>query len=75
MTFDQWWGTLTIKEQTVIGKNNAKFVWQQACETVATMIEDAPSLVSFVKNEQNGCLICGFTPKIASASIRALAKS
>jgi hypothetical protein len=31
MNFDQWWDTLTIKEQTVIGKNNARFVWGQAC--------------------------------------------
>lgn len=35
MTFDQWWDTLTIKEQTVIGKNNAKFVWQQALESLS----------------------------------------
>lgn len=27
MTFDQWWSTLTHKEQLVIGLNNAKFVW------------------------------------------------
>ena len=40
MTFDQWWDTLTIKEQTVIGRNNAKFVWQQACEACAQACED-----------------------------------
>ena len=28
MNFDQWWDTLTIKEQTVIGKNNARFVFE-----------------------------------------------
>lgn len=27
MTFDQWWATLTHKEQLVLGLNNAKFVW------------------------------------------------
>ena len=43
MNFDQWWDTLTIKEQTVIGKNNARFVWQQACEACAKVVEASPS--------------------------------
>ena len=30
MTFDQWWATLTPKEQLLLGLNNAKFVWQQS---------------------------------------------
>ena len=34
MNFDQWWATLTIKEQTTIGRNNAKFVWQSAIEAI-----------------------------------------
>lgn len=32
MTFDQWWATLTPKEQLLLGLNNAKFVWQQASQ-------------------------------------------
>ena len=40
-------------------------------EAIAQMIEDAPPLVDFCKNEQNGCLVCGFTPKVAAAAIRA----
>ena len=39
MTFDAWWNALTIKEQTVIGKNNARFVWQQACEACAKVCD------------------------------------
>ena len=40
-------------------------------EEIAQMIEDAPPLVEFVINDHGGCLICGFTPKLAAASIRA----
>ena len=39
-------------------------------EAIAQMIEDAPQLVDFCKNEQNGCLVCGFTPKFAAKAIR-----
>lgn len=30
MTFDQWWATLSHKEQLALGLNNAKFVWKSA---------------------------------------------
>lgn len=40
MNFEDWWNTLTIKEQTLIGKNNAKFVWSAACEECALFCED-----------------------------------
>jgi len=40
-------------------------------EKVAQMIEDAPPLVDFSKNEHDGCLMCGFTPKLAASAIRA----
>lgn len=40
-------------------------------EKVAQMIEDAPPLVDFAKNEHDGCLMCGFTPKLAASAIRA----
>lgn len=39
-------------------------------EAIAQMIEDAPPLVEFVTNEQGGCLVCGFTPKLAALTIR-----
>lgn len=39
-------------------------------EAIAQMIEDAPALVESAKNDQGGCLMCGFTPKLAAASIR-----
>ena len=41
MTFDDWWATLTQKEQQMIGVNNARFVWQQACEVCAQIAETA----------------------------------
>jgi hypothetical protein len=40
-------------------------------EQIAQMIEDAPPLVEFVQNDQGGCMMCGFTPKLAAAAIRA----
>lgn len=40
-------------------------------EAIAQMIEDAPKLVEFAANEHGGCLVCGFTPKLAVAAIRA----
>lgn len=40
-------------------------------EAIAKMIEDAPELVPLAKNDQGGCVICGFDPKFAAAFIRA----
>jgi hypothetical protein len=40
-------------------------------EECARMIEGAPPLVPFAQNDQGGCLVCGFTPKLAAAAIRA----
>lgn len=40
-------------------------------EAIAQMIEDAPPLIDFAKNEQDGCIVCGFTPKLAALTIRA----
>jgi hypothetical protein len=48
----------------------AKLVAEHERETIAKMIEHAPKLVDFVQNENGGCLICGFTPKIAAKSVR-----
>ena len=40
-------------------------------EAIAQMIEDAPALVQFAQNDKGGCMVCGFTPKLAAQSIRA----
>ena len=39
-------------------------------EEIAQMIEDAPALMGFAQNDQGGCLMCGFTPKLAAKAIR-----
>ena len=39
-------------------------------EQIAQMIEDAPPLVEFAQNDQGGCMMCGFTPKLAAKTIR-----
>ena len=44
---------------------------QSEREAIAQMIENAPALVDFVKNDRGGCMICGFTPSVAAAVIRA----
>lgn len=50
----------------------AKLIAAKERERVAQMFEDAPTLVEFAQNDKGGCLICGFTPKIAARSIRDL---
>jgi hypothetical protein len=40
-------------------------------EAIAQMIEDAPPLVEFAQNSKGGCMVCGFTPKLAAEVIRA----
>jgi hypothetical protein len=39
MTFEQWWATLTDAEHRVIGKHNARYVWNEACEACAKVCE------------------------------------
>ena len=39
-------------------------------ESIAKMFDDAPKLMPYAQNAEGGCLICGFTPKIAAAVIR-----
>lgn len=39
-------------------------------ESIAQMIEDAPTLMADAQNNEGGCLICGFTPRLAAAAIR-----
>jgi hypothetical protein len=40
-------------------------------EQIAKMIEEAPPLMPFAQNDQGGCLMCGFTPKLVVKYIRA----
>lgn len=40
-------------------------------EAIAQMIEAAPTLLADVRSNEGGCLICGFTPRLAAAAIRA----
>lgn len=49
----------------------AELVRADEREQIAQVIDDAPALVEFAKNEHGGCLMCGFTPKVAAAFIRA----
>jgi hypothetical protein len=49
----------------------AELVRSDEREAIAQMIEDAPPLVEFAQNHKGGCLVCGFTPKLAAEVIRA----
>lgn len=49
----------------------AALIAAQEREAIAQMFEDAPALVRFAQNDQGGCLVCGFTPKLVIAVIRA----
>ena len=40
-------------------------------EAIAQMFESAPALVQFAQNDQGGCFVCGFTPKLVIKVIRA----
>ena len=60
--------TLTVVD---VMERFAKLVAQHEREAIAQMFDEAPPLVDFAKNEQGGCLICGFTPKLAAEAIRA----
>ena len=49
----------------------AELVRADEREQIAQMIQDAPPLVEFAQNEHGGCLMCGFTPRLAADHIRA----
>jgi hypothetical protein len=49
----------------------AELVRADEREQIAQIIEDAPPLVKFAQNDQGGCMMCGFTPKLAAKTIRA----
>ena len=40
-------------------------------EGVAQMFEASPELISFAKNDQGGCIICGLNPYTEAKAIRA----
>jgi hypothetical protein len=40
MNFDDWWATLSAQEQSVIGVNNARFVWESARRTEMPLFDD-----------------------------------
>ena len=42
-------------------------------EAIAQMFERTPALIPFAQNDKGGCMICGFTPKLAVQAIRARA--
>jgi len=49
----------------------AKLVAQHEREACAKIFDEVMPLVPFAQNDQGGCLICGFTPKLAAKAIRA----
>jgi len=52
----------------------AKLVAAHEREGIAEMFDEPMRLVPFVQNTQGGCLVCGFTPSLAAAAIRARSK-
>jgi ribosomal protein L12E/L44/L45/RPP1/RPP2 len=61
-------GRKSIDEQL---KRFANLVAAAEREAIAQMFEASPELISFAKNDQGGCIICGLNPKIAVKAIRA----
>ena len=49
----------------------AALIAAQEREAIAQMFESAPALVQFAQNDQGGCFVCGFTPKLVIKVIRA----
>lgn len=40
MKFEDWWATLSPPERRVIGEHNARFVWNEAVETCAKVMDE-----------------------------------
>jgi hypothetical protein len=49
----------------------AKSVAEAEREACAKLFDEAIPLMPFAQNDQGGCLMCGFTPKLAAQTIRA----
>ena len=60
----------SIKDQEKL-ERFANLVAAAEREAIAQMFEDAPALVPFAQNDKGGCMVCGFTPKLAIEAIRA----
>lgn len=41
MNFDQWWATLSTREQQMIGVNTAKYIWQSAVQSTDAAWKEA----------------------------------
>lgn len=60
MTFNQWWATLTDKEQKLLGQHNARFVWdaaataeREACAKVCDELAARDKLSNYYKIAAN----------------------
>ena len=40
MKFEDWWATLSPPERRVIGEHNARFVWNDAVEACAKVMDE-----------------------------------
>ena len=40
MNFEEWWATLSPPERRVIGEHNARFVWNEAVEVCAKVMDE-----------------------------------
>lgn len=65
MTFDQWWDSLSTREQNMIGINNAKFIWAEAsqaqreldaalCEKLGIEGYGSLAIAAAIRNENSG---------------------
>lgn len=66
-------GTNSMKDDddTLCYRSELEAAVKAEREAIAKIIEDAPDLVPLAKNDQGGCVICGFNSKFAAAFIRA----
>jgi hypothetical protein len=53
MEFENWWSKLTLKEQTMIGENNAKFVWNEAQQDLKNRLSFAFDQMPFGNTSQS----------------------
>jgi hypothetical protein len=68
---DEWrWGHIDPELAEKLEKF-AELIRADEREAIAKMFEDAPALVPFAQNDKGGCMMCGFTPKLAMEAIRA----
>lgn len=40
MKFEDWWATLSPPERKVLGESNARFVWSEAVEICAKVMDE-----------------------------------